>query len=430
MGSVHQLSNRQIVNQWEKENGQSAIYNIYRKGKFYGYQTKLKRLDGSVKQITSKDYNKLVKKIERQLRKIDEGKILVKRPKATIISAIHCYVEELRKQTKVLDRQDKPVVSYQNFNYKGSMAKVVMETISKDEMLSKKNINNWQGYDMVRVMALLRDRSSSANVLGAYLRILKDSFYHAMNTNDFDIQKENPAVQYKKNPINMAELKVDPYIHLNETMNLIERWHLPLVNKFTASFDDNVYKILIRLCFSYGLRVGEALGLSVDDFIDMKDNIAPKLDVYAQITQDDYKRVTKTVSGKRLIPVGKGLAGELREYIKFRKGNVYDSNCDALFPYDRYGKKGYHVYRTAHKQLLRYTVDEFALPDNHKFHFFRHWCITNWKRHAIHTGYDISRFVGHKNPAVTERLYTHLFCTQLEEEHRVDRQDYIDNLLF
>ena len=82
------------------------------------------------------------------------------------------------------------------------------------------------------------------------------------------------------------------------------------------------------------------------------------------------------------------------------------------------------------EQLLRYTVDEFALPDNHKFHFFRHWCITNWKRHAIHTGYDISRFVGHKNPAVTERLYTHLFCTQLEEEHRVDRQDYIDNLLF
>tara|TARA_B100001113_G_scaffold353393_1_gene357532 strand:- start:529 stop:1821 length:1293 start_codon:yes stop_codon:yes gene_type:complete len=430
MGSVHLLSKRQIVNQWEKENGQSSIYNIYRKGEFYGYQTKLKRLDGSVKQITSKDYDKLLKKIEGQLKKIDEGKILVKRPKATIISAIHGYVEELRKQTKVLDRQDKPVVSIGNFNYKSGLAKVVMETISKDETLSKKNINSWQGYDMVRVMAVLRERSSSANVLGAYLRILKDSFFHAMNTNDFDIQKENPVVQYKKNPINMAELKVDPFIHINETMNLIERWHIPFVNKFTSSINDPVYKILIRLCFSYGLRIGEALALSVDDFIDKVGNIAPKLDVYGQISKDEYKRITKTPSGKRLIPVGKGLADELREYIKFRKESVYDSNCDALFPYDRYGQKGYHIYRTAHKQLMRYTVDEFELPNNHKFHFFRHWCITSWKRNAIHTGYDISRFVGHKNPAVTERLYTHLYCTQLEEEHRVDKQDYLDNLLF
>ena len=28
--------------------------------------------------------------------------------------------------------------------------------------VSKKNINSWQGYDMVRVMAVLRERSSSA----------------------------------------------------------------------------------------------------------------------------------------------------------------------------------------------------------------------------------------------------------------------------
>jgi len=430
MANIVQLSSKQVVRQWQSEVGQSPIYNIYRKGKFYGYQTKIKRLDGSVKQLTSKDYNKLIGKIKITLKKIDEGKLLVKRPKATILSCIQSYVEELRKQTLLLNRQDKPVVSYQNFNYKSGLAKVVIETIAKDDVLCKKNINSWQGYDMVRVMAILRERSSSANVLGAYLRIVKDSFFHAMNTNDFDIQKENPAVQYKKNPINMAELKVDPYIHLNETMNLVERWHMPLVNRFTASFDDNVYKILIRLCFSYGLRVGEALGLSVNDFIDREGNIAPKLDVYSQITQDSFSRVTKTPSGKRLIPVGKGLAGELRDYVKFRKDNVYDSNCDAMFPYDRFGKKGYHVYRTAHKQLTRYIVDEFKLPDNHKFHFFRHWCITNWKRHSIHTGYDISRFVGHKNPAVTERLYTHLYCTQLEEEQRVDKQEYIDNLLF
>jgi len=422
------MERTQILNKWQNEYGQGTVYKIYEtvngRKEFKAYQTKLKKLDGSVKQFTKKNKENLIEQIAGLIRQIDEGKIVVPRPKTTLIQSINYYVyclEEKRGEGKI---------STSNFNQKNGNAQKIINILYGDDTLSNRDIRDWQSSDTLKLMNYFKKRTQSANVLGTYLKIIQDSFFNSMNTNDFDAKDQNPIVQFKKNPVNMIDLKIDTETHRNDTMKLIEKWDFKMVKEFKETIENRVLRLVISICFSCGLRISEVLGLLTKDFIDNTGNYVPKLDVYSQIDRDGFQRNVKTSAGNRYVPLGTGLADELRNYIKHRNNDPFTKNNEILFPLFKDGKTMWHNYRTAHKELVPYLIGKFELPNNHKFHFFRHWCVTMWKRNAIYNGYDISRFIGHKNESVTARVYTHLFCKQLEEQDRCDKDDYINNRLF
>ena len=151
------MESAQILNKWQNEYGQGTVYKIYEtvggRKEFKAYQTKLRKIDGSVKQFTKKDKEGLIQKIADLIRQIDEGKITVSRPKTTLIQSINYYVHCL-EQKRIEGK-----ISQSNFNQKNGNAQKIIDILYKDKNLSDVDIRDWQSSDTLKLMEYFKKRT-------------------------------------------------------------------------------------------------------------------------------------------------------------------------------------------------------------------------------------------------------------------------------
>lgn len=155
--------------------------------------------------------------------------------------------------------------------------------------------------------------------------------------------------------------------------------------EFGDDFNGVRDRLIIELLYQTGLRRNELSGLKIDS-INFDNSLL---------------RVLGKGNKERYIPMGDGLLGILREYMRVRKLVLPSTNSDTLLLTDK-GMPIYPklIYRVVHRFLNLVTTLEKKSP-----HVLRHSFAT----HLLNKGADlnaIKELLGHANLSATQ-VYTH-----------------------
>lgn len=171
-------------------------------------------------------------------------------------------------------------------------------------------------------------------------------------------------------------------------------WTPKEYKRFSKACKDNIeYYTLFELLYYTGMRVGEALALTLND-IDFEHNTISITKTYYRITGKDLINPPKTEGSERIVTIPNFLTKELEEYI---------SNLDKLDPEERiFNKRPPYV-----RNILRDRAEKAGVKQI-RVHDLRH-------SHAsmlINLGANpllVAERLGHDSPEITLKTYSHLF---------------------
>ena len=183
-----------------------------------------------------------------------------------------------------------------------------------------------------------------------------------------------------------------------------EAWSQDEIDKFFSVIPHNSYDyVLFRVFFELGCRIGELLGLQVQDY----DRNSRKIAISRQrihINGIGYTNTNKlkTSASYRLILISEDLSNLLNDYLD----NTYKKGSDQLFP--------------THRNTLRrklYAYEEKANIGHHIPHSIRHTTAVNYAK-AITNFHELeiaSKRLGH-SPQIFMQTYANHINDQDEEE--------------
>lgn len=270
--------------------------------------------------------------------------------------------------------------------------KIKKQTLKSRETLIKKikeiainvPINQLDHKYFFHLFEKLNDKKGMRRLIKSYISLTLD--YCKINYN----LKTNPCREYK-----LPKLKED---NINNDFNETDKiWTIEDFNEFleivdTMKEDTKIkYKALFVLLYFTGMRIGEALALTKKD-IDLKNKVVyvTKTRIY---TNEDNS--PKTKSSRRKIELDDYTVEILNDYISclpkinnFRLFNTYEtvkSNFKLLLNKSNLKPISLHGFRHSHASLL-----------------------INLGVNIV----DISKRLGHSNPAMTLKIYSHFYKTE------------------
>ena len=257
--------------------------------------------------------------------------------------------------------------------------------------------------DVAKWVKKLQARSLSASTIENYLKPLSGTFKHAVRR---ELVNQNPvALLTRDERPQRAPGDRKAYEWTSEEIVAVFRASEKLAAK--PDGHDANYTPLLRMAVYSGLRLGELLGLQWRDL----DFEAGVIEVRRQFTKTGSFEAPKTHAGLRRVP----LRPELVVLLKAEKEKAFSKGRakpeDLVFP-NRYGKPKLHrVVQRAWNRIR----DEAKLPERVTFHDLRHAFASI----AVASGADalfLAQTLGHANPAITFRVYAHLFDREAKED--------------
>ncbi|MEN6511290.1 MAG: tyrosine-type recombinase/integrase [Chloroherpetonaceae bacterium] len=236
--------------------------------------------------------------------------------------------------------------------------------------------------DIRPFLGWLQDNGLSRNSIRLKSSALKSFFKYLYKK---DIIKINPA-RLLSTP---KKDKLFPnYLTQNEIDNLLE--------KIKKDCPDGARDfLLIQLIYGSGLRISEALNLTINN-----------LDKYAMTV-----KVLGKGNKERIVPVGKNTISALENYLKYRPQLCKDAINNFLFLAQNGERLSYSIaYKHIHNLMKGITDAEQKSP-----HTLRHTFAT----HLINNGADIrsvSEMLGHSSLSSTQ-IYTHLSIDKLKQTY-------------
>lgn len=198
------------------------------------------------------------------------------------------------------------------------------------------------------------------------------------------------CVRYKgltNNPFNMVDrLKLE----VSKRMSIIT---VSEFNQIVEQVDKPDMKLMFKILFWTGLRLGEARALKIDD-IDLKNKSISVTKTYTELKEKDIITTPKTKESIRIIKIDDVLTQEIKDYLDKAR---YILNNDFIFCYTK------PYYLEIFKRIaLR------VLGKRLRIHDLRH----SHASFLINNGVDvllISKRLGHSNTVMTLNVYSHLY---------------------
>ena len=181
-------------------------------------------------------------------------------------------------------------------------------------------------------------------------------------------------------------------------------WELSDFKRFDAVVDDPVYRVIFNLLFYSGLRIGELMALTVEDF-DFRKNTVSVSKQYNDITGSITS--PKSVAGIRTVSLPASIMAMVKDL--FDRFYVIPER-----PFGYIGRKGikFVMDRYAEKAKLRPI----------KIHDLRHSHVSMLIKQGINIA-AISKRIGHASPAITLGIYSHVYKN--DDEHIAEVLDNI-----
>ena len=376
--------------------------------------------DGKVR-IGSKDLDRLYQKMQIVINKIDKGVLQVANTNATIVPLLNEYNAYLRKMV------DKGNMSPQSFETKTTYKDRLVAVISTNKHLIQTKVNRWTASEIKMLYELFADFTKSNNTKKLWLNLLKDTFDMAILFKKIPKEIGNVVSEWMNFAPNKKDLRTNADSYHAELENQIMKWDFDMMKNFLSSIDDKRFALAMKVGVYAGLRVAEIFGLEFADFR-VKSNMV-RVSGQSSPVARNKKAVTKTAKGmNRLVPLPPTLYKECLDYINRELSNPYAVSDRIMFPNCHKGVWDWHNSSSSRTALDNVLVGQFAMPPKVRFHFFRHWIITQWIRHDIHQLYQVSYFAGHKDMSITARKYNHVF--QLADDKKCNKEEFLNGNLF
>jgi integrase len=181
---------------------------------------------------------------------------------------------------------------------------------------------------------------------------------------------------------------------------LKEFWSCDDFNKFIDTFKDNdIYKVMFSLLFYSGMRCGEMLALTLNDF-DFINNTVSISKNFASLKGKDYIMTPKTQKSYRVITLPQFMMSMVKE----SSSNRYDYKPkERLFPIPK------HTINNVMKRGIKKANVKFIT-----IHYLRH----SHASFLIEQGFSpllVSERLGHENIETTLQTYAHLYPNKQSE---------------
>lgn len=206
----------------------------------------------------------------------------------------------------------------------------------------------------------------------------------------------NFACKYYKLPSNPARICGSMGKKNADNMKF---WTVDEFKHFIKFSDNPMYTVIYQILFWTGMRIGECLALTLNDFDFEVETVSINKN-YARHQKQDLILKPKTPKSKRIITIPKFLCDIINEYVE----KLYDYDpSERLFPIARSTMNG-HLVRIAKKAKVKRI----------RVHDLRH-------SHAsllIEEGFSpllISERLGHENIETTLQTYSHLYPNKHSE---------------
>jgi integrase len=167
--------------------------------------------------------------------------------------------------------------------------------------------------------------------------------------------------------------------------------------KFLTALSGHRHYLAVLLTLATGLRSGEVRGLRWQD-IDLDTGCIILREQVQRIDEGNRRRPLKGHRA-RVIPIPQSLVPLLREsrHEAARKGE------EICFP----ARKGGYLHSGTINNTVRIYMGRAGIIPR-KFHALRHTCASLLAREGVNV-YEVAALLGHANPTITQRVYTHLF---------------------
>lgn len=213
----------------------------------------------------------------------------------------------------------------------------------------------------------------------------------------FNILKQSLSLAYSLGKINNEDYKkINKPSPVGRAIEAFEREDQQRIERYCLKSKKNNYKGIL-VCLYTGIRIGELLALTWDD-IDFQTGIMSINKTAFRIKIDGKPKIVvdepKTKDSNRIIPVPKALLSILNKVQRSSTSNYVISTRAG-------GMVSTRAYQRTFQNLLRRIRVHYR-----NFHTLRHTFATR----AIEMGMDVktlSEILGHKNPMITLRRYTH-----------------------
>jgi integrase len=229
------------------------------------------------------------------------------------------------------------------------------------------------------------------------------------------------AVRHKKGvTVNPFDLLTEDDRADDDRERFVYEWSDEEIEKVLAKADEldrrqgarQEYAPLIRSAVETGARLGELLGSNWSDLLD-----GDVWSVERQWTKYGELTAPKTKNGVRRIP----LTVEHARYMKaYRLRSAKSQDGDPIFTaLGRGGSKNGGGTRLSHRNVQRRAWEPIrealGLPEKVTFHQLRHAFASRAHARGV-TLQDLSMVMGHSAPAITARVYVHLYGREQAEE--------------
>jgi site-specific recombinase XerD len=173
--------------------------------------------------------------------------------------------------------------------------------------------------------------------------------------------------------------------------------------------------VLYRLLYATGIRIGEALSLSIND-VDVKNN---------------YLKVRDSKNGKeRLIPFSESMSLAIQDYLKYRIQKPVRKDIDHLFVTSEGGITAtYLPYKWFRKILFKSGISHAGRGNGPRLHDFRHTFSVHSLVVMSEKGVDLyyslpilSTYLGHQSLTATDkyvRLTAEMYPSLIENVNKV-----------
>lgn len=173
------------------------------------------------------------------------------------------------------------------------------------------------------------------------------------------------------------------------------------------------FYVVLLLAFFSGIRRGEAYSLTWDNVDTQYGRIHIKTTLDLNPTKG-HEPLPKTLRSIRSISISQNVLNALRDwkilqdtYAK-KYGNLYDNKDNIVFPNTVGHYNSYSNLNRGYWNKFRRYVD--SCPNDYHWHDIRHWHVSYLVSIGVKIG-EITRRLGHSDPSVTYRIYTHAFDT-------------------
>lgn len=163
-----------------------------------------------------------------------------------------------------------------------------------------------------------------------------------------------------------------------------------------GAFDEIREHVILQLFYETGVRLSELVGLNDSDV--------------------DFGRMTVKVTGKRnkqrLIPIGEGLAENLKRYMEAKGECACSSTLNPLFVTN----KGGRVYPGWVYRLVRKNLSQVVALKKRSPHVLRHTFATAMLNNDAELG-AVKELMGHESVSTTQ-IYTHTTFEELKKAYK------------